>query len=245
MSNISFEIAFHNKADQAVIEKVKDGCLLLEQIFLDDEFLKWVSKFQWQTNDGQKFQRFYQSCGRNNKQIYSSIVNGIAWRELTEINRHSEKKIFSIVLCATLQEYNQHRTALNTLCLDLRYLSRPSYTPIHLAAALCQEYCIYLGYPPRGYDLNECWSKFTVPVAIARIVRDIAVILSRDDARILQWCMLNDSFQFDYQPCSFTFGLQKVSHDIQEGNTNQLLINDPKGQKKHKGNSNILTSLPN
>ena len=246
MSHISFEVELSPNIDNASIQKVEDGCALLQRVFGDAEFQRWVTKFQWQTNDGQTFRRFYHSCGRNNNQIYSSIAEGKPWQDVNP-SPQPEKTTFNVILCSTIEEYNRNCNRPNTICLDQRYLNKPSYTPIHLAAALCQEYCIYLGYPPRGSDMNECWSKFTVPVAIARIVRDVAVIMARKDYQILQWCMLNDTFQFDYQPCSFTFGLQQVGKDIyNKKETNHLLTKDEStSQESHNGNFRILTSLPN
>jgi hypothetical protein len=246
MSQISFEIDLSSNPDKAILQKVEFGCELLQRVFNESEFQRWVSKFQWQTNDGQTFRRFYHSCGRNNDQIYHSLVNGAPWDKRDE-SYQSEDEIFRVVLCNSVEEYNNNCKQPHTICLDQRYLDKSSYTPIHLAAALCQEYCIHLGYPPRGNDLNECWSKFTVPVAIARIVRDVAVIMARDDYQILQWCMLNDTFQFDYQPCSFTFGLQQIGKDLYDTKkTHHPLTEDEStSQESHNGDFRILTSLPN
>lgn len=244
MSQISFQVDLSSNHDTAILNKVEDGCALLQSVFCESEFQRWVTEFQWQTNDGQTFRRFYHSCGRNNDQIYESIINGRSW---DSIDSDVDVTPFTVVLCDTLDQYRSKCNLPRTICLDQRYLDKSSYTPIHLAAALCQEYCIYLGYPPRGNDLNECWSKFTVPVAMARIVRDVAVIMARDNFQILQWCMLNDTFQFDYQPCSFTFGLQQVGKDIFDNTTTDHLLteDDSQRQVRHNGNITILTSLPN
>jgi len=244
MSRILFHVDPASNHDRSIINKVEDGCALLKRIFGEPEFQRWVAKFQWQTNDGQTFRRFYHSCGRNNDQIYDSIIQGRSW---DSTRSEDEDSPFIVALCDSVEAYKEKCSLPRTICLDQRYLDKPSYTPIHLAAALCQEYCIYLGYPPRGNDMNECWSKFTVPVAMARIIRDVAVIMAREDFQILQWCMLNDTFQFDYQPCSFTFGLQQVGKDIYNKSDTQQLLTEDESQRqgRHNGNITILTSLPN
>ena len=105
MSHVIFQVDPTSDIESTMLHKMQDGCKLLSKIFQDEEFARWVYKFQWQTNDGQTFQRFYHSCGRNNEQVYQSLLFGKRWDDITESN---EAAVFKVVPCNTPEAYAKY-----------------------------------------------------------------------------------------------------------------------------------------
>ncbi|MBT8219230.1 MAG: hypothetical protein KJP00_05385 [Bacteroidia bacterium] len=224
--------------------KVQHAVELVHKIFEHPDFARRVLKFRWRTADGQSFQRFYYSNGRTNAEVLKCILHAVPSKEVREKSAITIQP-FLVYGCQNKMEYRSLQESSDFVGVDMKSISKCDYTPIQIAASIVHEIAIKLGFPPKGKVLNECWSQFTVPVSMARIIRDISIVISEEDDNLLHWCMLLNLHSFDYRPCSFIYGTQRLEHLLGK-NTSNLLTEKKinKGQER-EGDSLMLTSLPN
>ena len=211
MVNVKFNVgcsrtAYFTKNQTA---KVKAGIAIFEKVVNHPSFKKQICNFNWTAPNGTIYNRFLFSNGMSNTQVWECIQNGCNWGTTSG----STVPFVNIVPCSSASEMTwATNSPVPTVCVNTNVINNNWYTPVHIACALVQEYCVALGFSCKvtGSPL-ENW-ECTVPAACGAICRDVAHQLSMTDNEIAGYFQWVNETNFNYYPCSTCYYVDTVDN---------------------------------
>ena len=196
---------------RAQVGKLEAGIDIFHNLIQSKHFKDLVLKFHWTSRQGKTFRRFLHSNGLSNHQVLERFYN--ANKIFDEMGM---KERVAILPCDSRKDIANFKLTANAIIwMSTSCLNNEWFTPVHVAAAICHEMMLNLGFKVKvEFNSQDDFDK-TVPYAFGKIIMLASKQWENNISDIRSSFEVLDEEGFNYFPSSEVFCLEIAKNENQ------------------------------